>query len=1130
MNNWIPKKKLRYRINHSKGESPQNTGMTNCRIHQSKYQLGDLLWSKLEGYPWWPSLVCNHPTENTHVKGGKNAQVHVQFFDDPVSRSWVKVKNVRSYIGSDDKECQKGGTFFSMNMLVRKAGDEADKAMKMNVEDRLKLVVNLLPSDNEEDEMDFDPDIFDAEMEEGESNNSKENKDLEQSKTTPKKTPKKSPRKGRRSARQPKLKRRRIIESKNSSDEDSGDEFKPGSDSSGEEDDSSGVDENDVSDIDHESEIDSPIKNENRKRKRPPPKQKISDTPSSLTPSANRNSFTPSVGEKTKSRLSMFSASDSGPSVTGSSEQEANFPHVKLPFLQPGKILDIKGHPESDPDYDPRTVSIPDTFLKQQTPGMRQWWELKSKYYDTILFFKMGKFYELFHMDAVVGVNELGIIYMKGEQAHSGFPEIAYTRYASTLLQKGYKVARIEQTETPDMMNDRLKNMSRMATKFDKVVRREVCRVTTKGTQTFSFLDGDATEAKSNFLLGIAEKEDSPEGCSTYGVCFVDTSIGKFHAMSRMATKFDKVVRREVCRVTTKGTQTFSFLDGDATEAKSNFLLGIAEKEDSPEGCSTYGVCFVDTSIGKFHARQFTDDRYSSRLRTLIAHYTPVQVLLERGKCSQKTNQLINNNLISVTKEFLAPGSEFWESGKTLKRLAEEDYFRSEDELVWPDTIKKMISDSDSLGLTAADEYNLAVRALGSVTWYLQFCLLDTDLLTMKNFEEYTPLDDNVIKTRSTIFTGKQHMVLDGVTLANLDVTENSSNGTLEGTLLQRLDQCSTPFGRRLLKQWLCAPLCNPESINDRLNGVEDLMESQDIVAEAIEMMKKIPDLERILNRIHSLGLSKKKNHPDSRAIFFDEAKYRYVQFKERVKSFKSKLLQKTLILVSVQGQNGVFPDLKDEIVFFENAFDHNKAKKEGVIVPNKGVDPDYDKAKLDIKMTERKLDKYLDEQRDRISCRQMVFWGSGKNRYQLEIPESALKRVPDEYDLKSSKKGWKRYWTSRRQKGCSSKDCMRRIFESFDERYKIWDTTVQCVAVLDVLVAMAQYSRCGDGIMCRPEVIAIESNQEPFIEIREARHPCVVRTFGGGDFIPNDTVIGIADENDMETDTKIIQVVRLSW
>ncbi|CAG2234270.1 MSH6 [Mytilus edulis] len=239
----------------------------------------------------------------------------------------------------------------------------------------------------------------------------------------------------------------------------------------------------------------------------------------------------------------------------------------------------------------------------------------------------MGKFYELFHMDAVVGVNELGIIYMKGEQAHSGFPEIAHTRYASTLLQKGYKVARIEQTETPDMMNDRLKTMSRMATKFDKVVRREVCRVTTKGTQTFSFLDGDATEAKSNFLLGIAEKEDSSEGCSTYGVCFVDTSIGKFHAS----------------------------------------IPSVYSYEQYSEGHFLPLVTFT-THV---QTRQHKETPFP-RLRTLIAHYTPVQVLLERGKCSQKTNQLINNNLISVTKEFLAPGSEFWESGKTLKRLAEE--------------------------------------------------------------------------------------------------------------------------------------------------------------------------------------------------------------------------------------------------------------------------------------------------------------------------------------------------------------------------------------------------------------------------------------------------------------------------
>ena len=52
---------------------------------------------------------------------------------------------------------------------------------------------------------------------------------------------------------------------------------------------------------------------------------------------------------------------------------------------------------------------------------------------------QVGKFYELYHMDAVVGVQELGLMYMKGDWAHSGFPEIAFGRYAQTLVQKGYK-------------------------------------------------------------------------------------------------------------------------------------------------------------------------------------------------------------------------------------------------------------------------------------------------------------------------------------------------------------------------------------------------------------------------------------------------------------------------------------------------------------------------------------------------------------------------------------------------------------------------------------------------------------------------------------------------------------------
>lgn len=55
--------------------------------------------------------------------------------------------------------------------------------------------------------------------------------------------------------------------------------------------------------------------------------------------------------------------------------------------------------------------------------------------------------------------------------------------------------------------------------------------------------------------------------------------------------------------------------------------------------------------------------------------------------------------------------------------------------------------------------------------------------------------------------------------------------------------------GKRLFRNWLCSPLCNPKSINDRLDALEDLMAIADVSAEVREQLKKLPDLERILSR-----------------------------------------------------------------------------------------------------------------------------------------------------------------------------------------------------------------------------------------------------------------------------------------
>ena len=61
---------------------------------------------------------------------------------------------------------------------------------------------------------------------------------------------------------------------------------------------------------------------------------------------------------------------------------------------------------------------------------------------------------------------------------------------------------------------------------------------------------------------------------------------------------------------------------------------------------------------------------------------------------------------------------------------------------------------------------------------------------------------------------------------------------------------------------------------------------------------------------------------------------------------------------------------MSEEINFFENAFDHAKARKDGVIIPKKGVNEEYDKAVGGVEMIKQELEEYLQRQRKRLGCK----------------------------------------------------------------------------------------------------------------------------------------------------------------
>lgn len=103
---------------------------------------------------------------------------------------------------------------------------------------------------------------------------------------------------------------------------------------------------------------------------------------------------------------------------------------------------------------------------------MRQYWILKSENYDKILLFKIGKFYEIFYEDAIIGNRHLNLNWMGSiKKYHVGFPEKALNKYVSIMVNKGYQVAVVEQMENERMRNKRMRNTKQYSS---KLVVREI--------------------------------------------------------------------------------------------------------------------------------------------------------------------------------------------------------------------------------------------------------------------------------------------------------------------------------------------------------------------------------------------------------------------------------------------------------------------------------------------------------------------------------------------------------------------------------------------------------------------------------------------------------------------------------
>lgn len=166
-------------------------------------------------------------------------------------------------------------------------------------------------------------------------------------------------------------------------------------------------------------------------------------------------------------------------------------------------------------------MPVPIGSADKPSPMMQQYIEIKVAHPDTLLFYRMGDFYELFFGDAEIASRTLGIVLTKrgkhlGEDIPMcGVPVDKAEDYLERLIAAGHRVAVCEQTESPAEARKRGSK---------SVVRREVVRLVTPGTITEDRL---LEPGRSNWLAAVARRRLSDTQWS-YAVAAADISTGRF--------------------------------------------------------------------------------------------------------------------------------------------------------------------------------------------------------------------------------------------------------------------------------------------------------------------------------------------------------------------------------------------------------------------------------------------------------------------------------------------------------------------------------------------------------------------------------------------------------------------------
>jgi DNA mismatch repair protein MutS len=621
------------------------------------------------------------------------------------------------------------------------------------------------------------------------------------------------------------------------------------------------------------------------------------------------------------------------------------------------------------------------------TPMLRQYQELKQQHPGTLLFFRLGDFYELFFDDALTGSRELQITLTARHKESGnpvpmcGVPHHSAANYIARLVRKGYRVAICEQTEE--------------AGKTKKLVRREVVRIVTPGTP----IDPQLLEAREPVFLAA--------------ICSAGESIG---------------------------------------------------------------AAFLDISTGEFRVTQESGRDSWTRIRAALESYAPRELLFP-----ESLGALIKSSLTGKVQTASLPLQNGTESAISTNEYGFAATLTPVDDWQWlKDDCTTLLLDHfkvrtlDGYGLSRKDE---AIRAAGACLRYARE--------TQRAAAEHV--------TDLVYFEPQDHLVLDSVTVRNLELVESLAGGSGR-SLLQVIDETVTGMGARLLRAWLLRPCVKRGEVEARLAAVADLFASQVRRDKLRALLKEVSDLERVVGRI-SLGSATPR---DLCAM---------LRSLNQVPAIREVLrgLQASLIEVLVENTDEL-PDVRDLIARAIN--DDPPIKLSDGDTIRAGYSAELDELRSTSRNAKQIIATLEATERSRSGINNLRIRFNGVFGYFIEVSKANATRVPSEYERRQTLANAERFTTP------ELRDWEKKVLGA-DERIVQLETelftdvcrqvaaetkriqmTARALAALDVIASFAETS--ARRRYARP---VLHDGDE--LEIIQGRHP-VIEAFIDDPFVPN--------------------------